>query len=108
MNTCKKKIRFFRRRRSSRISKKIGQNKNLSVDESEAEERPKKKKKIIKGNDKKTPVNSEEEKHKLFMIENEGPDFKIISKKSMDDTDLLVTLHNSIVFILNKFPLVTF
>jgi hypothetical protein len=37
--------------------------------------------------------------NKLFIVENEGfsEQIKIISKKSMDDTDLLVNIHNSIV-----------
>lgn len=36
---------------------------------------------------------------KLFVVENEGTDdgYKIISKKNMEDVDLLVNIHNSIV-----------
>jgi len=39
------------------------------------------------------------DKPKFFVIENERKkdEYRVISKKSMDDTDLLVSIHNSIV-----------
>jgi len=40
---------------------------------------------------------------KLFLVEDDGENdgFKIISRKKMEDVDLLVNLHNSIVFLYN-------
>ena len=44
----------------------------------------------------------EEQKDKIFVVD-EGVYPKLISKKSMDDTDLLVSIHNSIViFMINE------
>lgn len=44
-------------------------------------------------------LDSPQEGQKLYIIENDGTDdgYKIISQKNMDDVDLLVNIHNSIV-----------
>lgn len=40
----------------------------------------------------------EDQSDKLFVVE-EGADLKVISKRSMEDTDLLVSIHNSLVLV---------
>lgn len=44
-------------------------------------------------------VESPQEGQKLYIVENprDYDSYKIISKKNMDDVDLLVNIHNSIV-----------
>lgn len=42
--------------------------------------------------------NAEERKDKLYVVQ-EHDTLRIISKQSMDDTDLLVSIHNSLVVL---------
>ena len=85
-------------------SKASGKNRRLRGGELEENRFRRKKNTVVERKLKRDVRPEEKEKYdangqKLFLIENEGTndDCKIISKENMDDVDLLVNIHNSIV-----------